>query len=128
MQKHQIPVSAIPCLSYRRALEEEKRLKEKVLQNELNEIEEKLLEDAKCENSTNDGIDTNTTTGDDGTKSETIENAPPAKRLKAFGQFTNAKIETVNENLKEQSLTVQQINDYCKSLFIFKNIRVMRFS
>lgn len=44
-----------------------------------------------------------------------------------LGSFTTAKIETVKENLKAQSLTVQQINDYCKPLFIFKNIRVMRF-
>lgn len=45
----------------------------------------------------------------------------------ALGTLTTAKIETVTENLKAQSLTVQQITDYCKSLFIFKNIRVMRF-
>lgn len=44
-----------------------------------------------------------------------------------LGSFKVAKIETVKENLVAQSLTVQQINDYCKSLFIFKNIRVMRF-
>lgn len=44
-----------------------------------------------------------------------------------LGSFKMAKIETVKENLEAQSLNVQQINDYCKSLFIFKNIRVMRF-
>lgn len=44
-----------------------------------------------------------------------------------LGSFKVAKIETVKENLETQSLTVQQISDYCKSLFIFKSIRVMRF-
>lgn len=53
---------------------------------------------------------------------------PPAKKPRIFGAFTNAKIETVKENLQEQSLTIQQINEYCKNLFVFKNIRVMRFT
>lgn len=56
------------------------------------------------------------------------EKPPPAKKPRIFGAFSNAKIETVKENLEEQSLTVQQINDYCKSLFVFRNIRVMRFT
>lgn len=56
------------------------------------------------------------------------EKSPPAKKPRIFGAYSNAKIETVKENLKEQSLTVQQINEYCKDLFVFKNIRVMRFT
>lgn len=72
----------------------------------------------------------NPTATEDSIKSEndTTESEPPAKKFKPLGPFSNAKIETANENLKEQSLTVQQINDYCKSLFIFKNIRVMHFT
>lgn len=56
------------------------------------------------------------------------EKPPPAKKPRMFGAYSNAKIETVKENLKEQSLTVQQINEYCTNLFVFKNIRVMRFT
>lgn len=40
---------------------------------------------------------------------------------------TNAVIETVKENLQKQSLNATQITEYCKQLFHFKNIRVMRF-
>lgn len=58
----------------------------------------------------------------------TDEQPQAAKRPRIFGAFTNAKIETVKENQQEQSLTIQQINDYCKNLFVFKNIRVMRFT
>jgi microprocessor complex subunit DGCR8 len=39
----------------------------------------------------------------------------------------NAKIETVAENLKAQSLTAAEMLDYCRRLFNFKTIRVMRF-
>lgn len=40
---------------------------------------------------------------------------------------TNAVIETVKENLKKQSLTPDQVTTYCKKIFRFKEIRVMRF-
>lgn len=56
------------------------------------------------------------------------DGSPAAKKPRLLGQFSTAKIETVNENLKEQSLTIQQITDYCKPLFVFKKIRVMRFT
>lgn len=41
--------------------------------------------------------------------------------------FPNTKIETVSENIQAQSLTTDQINEYCTKLFHFKQIRVMRF-
>lgn len=41
--------------------------------------------------------------------------------------FPNTKIETVSENIQAQSLTADQINEYCTNLFHFKKIRVMRF-
>lgn len=39
----------------------------------------------------------------------------------------NAKIETVSENVKAHSLSGVQLQEYCKKLFRFKTIRVMRF-
>lgn len=136
-------MSAIPCLSYRRALEDEKKLKES-LENENTETEvngEKQLnidEDnkpalvtacpyANADNS-NGNNDPKPASNDTTNVVESDGTPPPAKKPRVFGAFSNAKIETVKENLKEQSLTVHQINDYCKNLFIFKNIRVMRFT
>lgn len=135
-QKHQIPVSAIPCLSYKRALEEEKRLKES-LENESKENNQqtKIIADAEDANTANKEANvqktdssSNPAATEDLNKSgnDTTESGPPAKKFKPLGPF--CKIETVHENLKEQSLTVQQINEYCKSLFIFKKIRVMHFT
>lgn len=138
-QKHQIPVSAIPCLSYRRALVEEKKLKESVENENIEttngadaqETDDKSKPTSGCpyangENS--NGNDETSPAQNPTKKDECDEQPPPAKKPRVFGAFSNAKIETVKENLKEQSLTVQQINDYCKNLFIFKNIRVMRFT
>lgn len=138
LRKHQIPVSAIPCLSYRRALEEEKKLRENV-ENEKNEETngEKSTEENQdavpsacpyANGGGSNGTEHTKATANDVNTNDSGEKPPVAKKPRVFGAFSNAKIETVKENLKEQSLTVQQINDYCKNLFIFKNIRVMRFT
>lgn len=136
-------MSAVPCLSYRRALEEEKRLKECVEEDATKEAannqNDQIAADTveKLENGVTDkanGIvdepsETKTIASDSNDKTTTDEQQPqPAKKPRIFGAFTNAKIETVKENLQEQSLTIQQINEYCKNLFVFKNIRVMRFT
>lgn len=62
-------------------------------------------------------------TNGEATTSESV----PEDRQTGLGSFKLAKIETVKENLKSQSLNVEQIYDYCRSLFKFKSIRVMRF-
>lgn len=125
-------MSAIPCLSYRRALEDEKKLKESVLKNQENEKLDSQVEhengNGKCEEAAEEKTDSTAKETPTGDEVDKANEEPPAKKMRTLGPFTNAKIETVKENLKEQSLTVQQIHDYCRSLFIFKNIRVMRFS
>lgn len=97
-QKHQIPITAIPCLSYRKALEKE---------------EKEALNNDTDETAVNGG-DSN---GIDG-----VEDENDPKPI-----TTNAVIETVKENLEKQSLSAEQITEYCKKLFHFKEIRVMRF-
>lgn len=135
-------MSAIPCLSYKRALEEEKRLKECVEENTAKDVANWTNDDRTVAVSIkveNDETDKANGIVEDVTKIKTVSNdnndktmddqqPQPAKKPRIFGAFTNAKIETVKENLQEQSLTIQQINDYCKNLFVFKNIRVMRFT
>lgn len=69
-----------------------------------------------------------TTTQTENEAENPTDQPPAAKKPRLLGPLSNARIETVKENLKEQSLTIPQINDYCKSLFVFKNIRVMRFT
>lgn len=93
-------MSSVPCLNYRRALEKEAEEEQK--QKELMEQRSQAAADAPSDE---------TGTG------------PSAELL----PMPNAKIETVTENLKAHSLTAQQLQEYCKQLFRFKTIRVMRF-
>lgn len=83
VRKHEVPVSAVPCLQYKRALKEE------------------------CEEA----------------KREKEKKAQAGQGV----NLPNAKIETIQENRVTQSLDGESIRNYCKSLFRFKSIKVMRF-
>lgn len=94
-QKHEIPISSIPCFSYKKALEKEELLNDSLK----SEAAQRLATPSVA--------------------AESIE----AQSIIA----TKAIIETAKENLKNESLTPQQVTDYCRKLFLFKEIRVMRF-
>lgn len=133
-------------MNYKKALEKEELLKQELLaaqQQQVTNIENgasdkcPVMHNGASESRNNEVVDDNdtknavSTNGDAESAPETApkenqSNEQPPKPT-GLGSLTTAKIETVTENLKAQSLTVQQINDYCKALFIFKNIRVMRF-
>lgn len=156
VRKHEIPISAIPCLNYRKALEKEAKLPASCHQNGTaeagdavngveNEVEQRtdtdVFDNNGCENGSNGNGQPDNVSPEDSSNSsanrpeeespeqttevngvQTIPNTPALP-----GCLGTAKIETVTENTKAQSLTVKQITDYCKSLFVFKQIRVMRF-
>ncbi|XP_054272862.1 microprocessor complex subunit DGCR8-like [Macrosteles quadrilineatus] len=94
---HKVPLSAIPCLQYKRALEEEKKLKE--------EKEKKQKEEEEDKEKNN----------------EQVQKNPQAIQL-----FTT-EIETSEENGAKQSLEALEIREYCKSLFTFKTVIPMAF-
>ncbi|XP_063706416.1 microprocessor complex subunit DGCR8 [Culicoides brevitarsis] len=94
VRKHEIPLSAIPCLNYRKALEEEFNLS--------NELQKNIENESLPKDTVNN-----------------ISNVPLP--------LPNARIETVNENDTAKSLSSEQVQEYCKKLFKFRTIRVMRF-
>lgn len=61
-----------------------------------------------------------------GTDKENENFNPENTDSKLLG-LPNARIETVAENEKSKSLTSNQVQEYCKRLFKFRTIRVMRF-
>ncbi|XP_052901646.1 microprocessor complex subunit DGCR8 [Anopheles moucheti] len=141
VRKHEIPLSAIPCLNYRKALEKEAELKK--------ELAEASVAQACAPNGSENGSDTPNefANEEDLTKEPTeptqerqLHNAQLSKMIagatttaeaqanaKLLPLKVSAKIETVTENLKAQSLTSDAVMDYCKKLFRFKTIRVLRF-
>ncbi|XP_052870079.1 microprocessor complex subunit DGCR8 [Anopheles cruzii] len=145
VRKHEIPLSAIPCLNYRKALEKEEQLKKEL-----------AAATAAREAAANDAAKTPMANGaGNGEASDTGENGANEPRAGTVRQLHNlqlskmiagattaaeaqanvkllplkvsAQIETVTENLKAQSLTADAVVEYCAQLFHFKTVRVLRF-
>lgn len=127
VRKHVIPISSIPCLNYRKALEREKELIEQ--QKLLKEQQEREAAEATAAAETANSEQKN----DDSKVSNGLSallnlNKNDAQAIaKPLPVTCIAKVETVSENLKAHSLTPAQFTEYCKKLFNFKTIRVMRF-
>lgn len=167
MKKHAIPVGSIPCLNYRRALDEEQeieRRKSQAIESEEYQEEVTSSDTNPISNNTNsDSITNRCPLAQSGNKNvinielnQTTSMPPPLSNTQAeqsslprnkencndnsIASTTNpldadklrslvpaAKIVTVNENIQKESLTPDQFNQYCKKLFKFRVIRVLRF-
>lgn len=127
VRKHEIPLSAIPCLNYRKALEKEDELRREIEANAAAAEAEALARSSSA-------------AGDSTLQERQMHNPQLSKMIasattqaeaqanaKMLPLKVTAKIETVDENLKAQSLTADAFQQYCKKLFRFKTIRVMRF-
>lgn len=155
-------MGAIPCLNYRRAIEEEEtdRSNQKSAE-EISAIEEEAVAEnntakvSKCpfgkvdasadvaigssqfaqvsstngkENDLSEPAATpisDTLTAATSTSVNTADLAANVAALKSL--VPPAKIVTVTENTQKESLTPEQLNQYCGKLFKFKVIRVLRF-
>nr|CAD7259814.1 unnamed protein product [Timema shepardi] len=93
-RKHEAPLSAIPCLQYRRALQEKEALEEKKPISTTETALNGAAENGDCANS-------------------------PV--------LPSARIETAQENQAQQSLDANSVQEYCRRLFRFKDIEVLRF-
>ncbi|XP_011210191.3 microprocessor complex subunit DGCR8 [Bactrocera dorsalis] len=163
VRKHAIPLGAIPCLNYRRAVDEEEteRLNQKTSEKNSAMQAEEVIETntvkvpkcpfaganvsavvstdssqfAQVSSSTNGKemdisepavtaiSDTPTTIAP--TSANAADLAANVATLKSL--VPPAKIVTVTENTQKESLTPEQLNQYCAKLFKFKVIRVLRF-
>lgn len=125
-RKHEVPLSAIPCLQYRRALDT--KLNQPVPlscpvqpQNSINSTGE--LEKVSSAGNT---LHSAPNPPMNGSLLELVQNSvPPVPVLDAA--LPNASIETIQENKATQSLNHLQVREYCQKLFHFKTIKVLRF-
>ncbi|XP_069976525.1 microprocessor complex subunit DGCR8 [Penaeus vannamei] len=151
VRKHDIPLSAIPCLQYLRALADEKTSSQ-----ESKETSEKETSEGEESQQSRPGIGMNASQVDD--QLGVIENGIDAVKATSVSRATscpvtggslaaalalntnkeggappaglmvgNAKIETAVENLQQQSLDELEVREYCKNRFLFKSIKIIRF-
>ncbi|KAK3874551.1 hypothetical protein Pcinc_020510 [Petrolisthes cinctipes] len=153
VRKHDIPLSAVPCLQYIRALEIEKGgsggdgPEDAVERKEGVSIENgKDLKDSTSQmNGNQEGSDKPSTdqphmheNGVDGggvcpvaggslAAALALNTNKEGVSLPGSLMVGNAKIETAVENLQQQSLEPEQLRQYCQSRFLFKTIKIIRF-
>lgn len=145
MKKHAIPVGSIPCLNYRRALEEEaellkaKELLEKTNTTENDEKNNATASEEMITSLSSNGINKAILVEEGNSTSLAVVNNKDFKNgEKGNTSLLNeedklrkmvpaAKIITVNENIQMESLTPDQFNEYCRKIFKFRVIRVLRF-
>lgn len=128
VRKHEIPIISIPCLNYRKAMDKEKELMEQQrLLKEQQEAaataaaEQMMIEESNEENQKmSNGLSALLNLNKNDAQTTAANPIMPIPTC-------IAKVETVSENMKAHSLTPQQFTEYCKKLFKFKTIRVMRF-
>ncbi|GFR31776.1 microprocessor complex subunit DGCR8 [Trichonephila clavata] len=111
-RKHEIPVSAIPCLHYLRELEKEKNL-----------AESNTSKDTATEN-----VNSNNSTVTSNRNEEKLAGGETVNGNSASnGIFLSAKLETVKDTKESGSLDYLAVRDYCKKRFEFQTITVKRF-
>lgn len=155
-KKHAIPVGSIPCLNYRRALDEEldaELRKSQAVENGENQADG-VTSDVNPVSSNSIGAPSTTRCPLGHSANRNDNNIEPNTQVEPYSLPRNkencndnstpstansadtdklrslvpaAKIVTVNENIQKESLTPDQFNQYCKKLFKFRVIRVLRF-
>lgn len=140
-RKHKVPISAIPCLQYRKALEQENcpqkdKIEEEGSLSPIPELEtdsnkEKTV-DASGQEVTVGAEDVSKDckdpeqSGDRLSSKETIGEAGPANN-QSNRVLPAARIETAKENADAVNMSHVELREYCQRLFRFKTIEVMRF-
>ncbi|XP_034255865.1 microprocessor complex subunit DGCR8 [Thrips palmi] len=141
-RKHKVPISAIPCLQYRKALDQEKGLQTDKADGEgslspIAEVEtdpnkegvigtneqEITIKDEKDANKENKDQDQN---ADGPSANKTIGELASARKP-GNPVLPAARIETAKENADAVNMSHVELREYCQRLFRFKTIEVMRF-
>lgn len=110
-RKHEIPLSAVPCLSYRRAMEKEKT----------------EVDNPESSNSSENIPQLNGDISDNAAESAQSETSQTEDQLGKEKEVPSVKIESAEQHKKENNLTPTEVHEYCQNLFEFKTITVKRF-
>lgn len=123
-RKHDIPVSAIPCLKYRRALEKECPAASAGCDSQAGAGWSSAEGSAGVAGDKTDFVMSNETDKKD---SELSPEVAGTKKASVINPFPSVKIKSAEEMKKETSLDFMQLREYCQKLFEFKTVTVQRY-
>ena len=134
VRKHNLPVSAIPCFSYRYSSATPSTLSSTSASNLSPPLPSSTLHGASSTSSTNPAVcpysarenvspDSTTDAANSEKEKISIADAPS----EGSNVFPRAQIETIEETMKKCELTPEEITNYCKKIFVFKELEVAKF-
>ena len=127
VRKHNIPISAIPCYAYRYYSPPEKTqqpLPPVPVQSCPYSSKTSFRENASPD-STTDGTVVSQPVAT--SSSSTVTGAPPNINTNITNLFPKVQIESIEETMKDTELTPDQLTNYCKKVFVFKELEVAKF-
>ena len=110
VRKHNLPVSAIPCLAYRYVSPS---------------APTPSPAPASCPYSAPPFARENVSP--DSTTDGAAPAPAPAEGAEVTNVFPRAQIDTIEETMKKSELTPEEITSYCKKIFVFKELEVAKF-
>jgi len=134
VRKHNLPVSAIPCFSYRYSSTAPATLSSTSASNLSDPLPSSTLHGASstldsnpavCPYSARENVSPDSTTDAAISAKEKSSNA--AASSVGSNVFPRAQIETIEETMKKCELTPEEITNYCKKIFVFKELEVAKF-
>jgi len=134
VRKHNLPVSAIPCFSYRYSSAVPSTLSSTSASNLSPPLPSSTLHGASstlnsnpavCPYSARENVSPDSTTDAANSEKEKSSNADASSE--GSNVFPRAQIETIEETMKKCELTPEEITNYCKKIFVFKELEVAKF-
>ena len=134
VRKHNLPVSAIPCFSYRYSSTTPSTLSSTSASNLSPSLPSSTLHGASstsnsnptvCPYSARENVSPDSTTDAANSEKEKTSNGDASSE--GSNVFPRAQIETIEETMKKCELTPEEITNYCKKIFVFKELEVAKF-
>ena len=135
VRKHNLPVSAIPCFSYRYSSAAPSTLSSTSASSNLSPpLPSSTIHGASstlnsnpavCPYSARENVSPDSTTDAANSEKEKTLNADASSE--GSNVFPRAQIETIEETMKKCELTPEEITNYCKKIFVFKELEVAKF-
>ena len=135
VRKHNLPISAIPCFSYRYSSSPPSTLSSTTASNPVPPTAPSSTHHGgapsssssssplTCPYSGRENVSPDSTTDAANSGKEKADDVPS----EGSNVFPRAHIETIEETMKKSELTPEEITNYCKKIFVFKELEVAKF-
>ena len=130
VRKHNIPISAIPCYAYRYYSPPEttqQPLPPVPAQSCPYSSKTSFRENASPDSTTDGTAASQSVATSSVPSSSSVTDTPSDTNTNITNLFPKVQIESIEETMKDTELTPDQLTNYCKKVFVFKELEVAKF-